>query len=67
LAARQKGVLVSRDGTEHNILKIKPPLVFSKENVDTLIDVLEEIMQGMLDEDKLEKIPNGHLSIFSTK
>jgi ethanolamine-phosphate phospho-lyase len=37
MAMREKLVLVSRDGPKHNILKIKPPIVFNKENVDTLI------------------------------
>lgn len=37
LKMRAKGVLVSRDGIHGNVLKIKPPLVFTKENVDELI------------------------------
>ena len=34
-------VLVSRDGPDGNVIKIKPPLVFSKANADTLISTLE--------------------------
>ena len=64
LAARKKGVLVSRDGTEHNILKVKPPIVFSKEHVDRLIDTLKEVMQNMLIVEKLDKIQNAHLEII---
>lgn len=45
--ARKKGVLVSRDGVYHNILKIKPPIVFSKKNVDKLIDTLKEVMHSI--------------------
>ncbi len=39
---REKLVLVSRDGPKANVLKLKPPIVFNKENVDTLIEKLKE-------------------------
>ncbi|KAJ1408049.1 pyridoxal phosphate-dependent transferase, partial [Ochromonadaceae sp. CCMP2298] len=39
---RYQHVLVSRDGPDENVIKIKPPLVFSKENVDTLVGALRE-------------------------
>lgn len=38
-------VIVSRDGPDANVIKIKPPLVFSKENVDTFIKSLEEALE----------------------
>lgn len=38
---REKLVLVSRDGPHHNVLKFKPPMVFNKENVDTLVEKLK--------------------------
>ena len=41
---RDRLVLVSRDGPLHNVLKIKPPMVFNKQNVDTLIENLKETM-----------------------
>ena len=41
---REKSVLVSRDGTKGNVLKIKPPLVFNKENVDELMRAFDEIL-----------------------
>lgn len=39
LANRMKelGVLMSTDGKDNNVLKIKPPIVFSKDNADELI------------------------------
>jgi len=37
---RYNRVIVSRDGPDANVIKFKPPLVFSKENVDTLVDGL---------------------------
>lgn len=42
---REKLVLVSRDGPLHNVLKIKPPIVFNKQNVDTLIEKLKETFE----------------------
>lgn len=42
---RYRRVLVSRDGPDENVIKIKPPLVFSKENVDTLVQAMDEALQ----------------------
>lgn len=38
---RKRLVLVSRDGPKSNVLKFKPPIVFNKQNVDTLISNLK--------------------------
>ncbi|NOW48535.1 4-aminobutyrate aminotransferase-like enzyme [Novosphingobium sp. SG751A] len=43
-AMRDNGVLISACGTDHNILKIRPPLIFSRENVDLFVDVLDEAL-----------------------
>ena len=37
---RDQGILISADGPDENILKIKPPLVVTKEDVDHFIEVL---------------------------
>ena len=39
-----KGVLVSRIGVHDNILKIRPPLPFNRDNADQLISVLDEVL-----------------------
>ena len=46
LANRMKdhGILMSTDGPDHNVLKIKPPMVFTKDNVDELILYLRKIL-----------------------
>lgn len=44
---RERGILLSTDGPFHNVLKIKPPLVFTEANADFLVAMLDEI----LDED----------------
>lgn len=41
---RDLGILMSVDGADHNVLKIKPPLVFSKANAEQLLMGLEKIL-----------------------
>jgi len=41
---KERGILLSTDGPLHNVIKIKPPLVFTKENADTLVSTLDEIL-----------------------
>ena len=41
---KERGVLCSTDGPYDNVLKMKPPLCFSKNNVDTFMYHLSEIM-----------------------
>ncbi len=45
LANRMKdhGILMSTDGPDHNVLKIKPPIVFTKDNAEELIFYLRKI------------------------
>ena len=42
---RDLGVLISTDGPDHNVLKIKPPIVFSRENADRLVDSLAVVLE----------------------
>ncbi|MFQ5739668.1 MAG: aminotransferase class III-fold pyridoxal phosphate-dependent enzyme [Acidobacteriota bacterium] len=41
---KENGILISADGPWHNVLKIKPPLVFSQEDADYLVATLESIL-----------------------
>ncbi len=48
---KQLGILMSIDGPDHNVMKIKPPMIFSKENAEELIIRLktvfaEDFMRG---------------------
>ncbi len=47
LANRMKeyGILMSTDGPDHNVLKIKPPMVFSKENAEELLFNLRKVFE----------------------
>lgn len=41
---RDKGILMSTDGPLNNVLKIKPPMVFSQANADFLIDAIAQVL-----------------------
>ena len=41
---KDRHILISTDGLNHNVLKIKPPLIFTKDNADRLINTLECIL-----------------------
>jgi 4-aminobutyrate aminotransferase-like enzyme/Ser/Thr protein kinase RdoA (MazF antagonist) len=42
--AAQLGVLLSTDGPQHNVIKIKPPIVFSDSDADELVRVVDQIL-----------------------
>jgi 4-aminobutyrate aminotransferase-like enzyme len=41
---RDRGVLVSTDGPDHNVLKIKPPMVFTAADADRLVESLDVVL-----------------------
>jgi 4-aminobutyrate aminotransferase-like enzyme len=41
---KEKGVLLSTDGPDGNVVKIKPPLVFSKPDAELFFDRLENVL-----------------------
>jgi 4-aminobutyrate aminotransferase-like enzyme/Ser/Thr protein kinase RdoA (MazF antagonist) len=41
---KERGILISTDGPSHNVLKIKPPLVFSETNADELIRTFAQLL-----------------------
>ena len=42
---RELGILLSTDGPDHNVLKIKPPLVFTRDDADRLADTLDQVLR----------------------
>lgn len=42
---REEGILISTDGTDRNVLKIKPPLVFSAEDAALFIRTFSRILE----------------------
>ena len=43
-ALRHRGIILSKLGRHKNTLKIRPPMPFSIENADLLIDTLDEVL-----------------------
>jgi len=41
---KERGVLLSTDGPFHNVIKIKPPLIFSRADCDFLLDRLDRVL-----------------------
>ncbi|NML23483.1 aminotransferase class III-fold pyridoxal phosphate-dependent enzyme [Pseudoflavitalea sp. G-6-1-2] len=44
---KERGFLLSTDGPLHNVLKIKPPLVFTKDNASQMVKHLDEVLAAM--------------------
>ncbi|MFT6808766.1 MAG: 4-aminobutyrate aminotransferase-like enzyme/Ser/Thr protein kinase RdoA (MazF antagonist) [Saprospiraceae bacterium] len=42
---RSRGILMSTDGPHHNVIKIKPPMIFTKVNADFLIENLRFVLK----------------------
>jgi 4-aminobutyrate aminotransferase-like enzyme len=43
-AMKEEGILLSTEGPHHNVLKIKPPLVISKEDCARFLETLDAVM-----------------------
>ena len=41
---KENAILMSTDGVFHNVLKIKPPMCFSRKDADFLVGTLENIL-----------------------
>jgi 4-aminobutyrate aminotransferase-like enzyme/Ser/Thr protein kinase RdoA (MazF antagonist) len=42
---REEGILLSPDGPDHNVLKIKPPMCFNRKNAEMLVATLDQILR----------------------
>jgi 4-aminobutyrate aminotransferase-like enzyme/Ser/Thr protein kinase RdoA (MazF antagonist) len=41
---RERGILAGTDGPHHNVIKLRPPLCFTKEDADRFVEVLGEVI-----------------------
>ncbi len=44
---RNKGILLSIDGPLHNVIKIKPPMVFDTDNANLLVESLDTVLSEL--------------------
>ena len=52
---RERGILLSTDGPFENVIKIKPPLVFSHEDASRVVEELDAVLSG---------VPTPHLLMY---
>lgn len=45
-AMKDAGVLVSTDGPDENVIKIKPPMVFNRSNADQLVEAMDKALSS---------------------
>lgn len=49
---KEEKILISSDGPDSNVLKFKPPMVFSTQDADRLVDTLHRVLSE-LDGDRM--------------
>jgi 4-aminobutyrate aminotransferase-like enzyme len=42
---RERGILAGADGPHHNVIKLRPPLIFSESDADLFVQTLDAILQ----------------------
>ena len=42
---KERGILLSTDGPYHNVVKIKPPIVFSRQDADRVVEHLDAVFE----------------------
>jgi 4-aminobutyrate aminotransferase-like enzyme len=42
---RECGILTGTDGPYHNVIKLRPPLVFTEADADLFVRTLDEVLQ----------------------
>lgn len=57
---KDEHILLSTDGPDCNVLKLKPPMVFTKENVDAVISTLDRILKEVREnQDLISAVTNA--------
>jgi 4-aminobutyrate aminotransferase-like enzyme len=41
---KDHGILISTDGPLYNVLKLKPPIVFTEQNADEVVEALKKVL-----------------------
>ena len=57
---RERGILAGTDGPHHNVIKLRPPLIFSEADADLFVEALDLVLQ----EDAAQ--PRTKIALIST-
>ena len=44
---KARRILLSTEGPHHNVLKIKPPIIFSSENCEEFLGAMDEVLAAL--------------------
>jgi acetylornithine/succinyldiaminopimelate/putrescine aminotransferase len=68
---KSQGVLVSTDGPHRNVVKCKPPLCFTKEDADTLVQAMDFAIQEYFGraygKEQMDAEPLGSAAVLKRK
>uniref|UniRef100_A0A1B6KV85 Uncharacterized protein n=2 Tax=Graphocephala atropunctata TaxID=36148 RepID=A0A1B6KV85_9HEMI len=69
---KEEHILVSSDGPDRNVLKLKPPMVFSIANADLLVTTLDRLLEevkesGLISDNKGPNLITSDLEVDSKK
>jgi 4-aminobutyrate aminotransferase-like enzyme len=53
-AMKERGFLLSTDGPDHNVIKIKPPMVLNAEDIDAMLSAMDEALVAIVQSDGIE-------------
>jgi len=42
---RENGILTGTDGPHHNVIKLRPPLIFSQADANLFVDTLDKVLK----------------------
>jgi len=42
---RERGILTGTDGPHHNVIKLRPPLIFSKSDADLFLNTIDSVLE----------------------
>lgn len=56
---KEEHILLSSDGPDCNVIKLKPPMVFTKENVDEFVSTLDRVLKEVRENAELQALSSG--------
>lgn len=54
---KEEHILLSADGPDVNVIKLKPPMVFTKENVDEFVSTFDRVLKELRESEELNNLP----------